>query len=612
MKKIGQMIYDVMVRRGIDQKKLCKGLCSESTFSRYLSGERHMGRLILCALLQRLGKSADRFSAMLTDSEYLYFEWRQRVSIALQEKNWDKISQLLDQAENEGDADPIKEQFYLMLAGITENKCHGDRKAALQFFYKALCITLEGFECGNLDGKLLCVQEINLLLFWQQQQADKGISERILQQLLHYVENHFEDEKEKDKLYSNVAAAYLPILFEKEDYVTCMSVAEKAILCMVHMSYAADLQSILFFYVKAGEALAVHSRIKRERKWLSVWKELLSEENIPQNAMWEPGEILMRTEMWREVNLLRETILFNRQRQGFSQEKLCESICEPESLSRIENGRSVPRQAVYQGLARRLSLPEERYYGTIETDDFEMLERCWKVDWAIAKAKWMIVEENLQVLESEIDLQCVKNKQYIEETKYILDKHKQVIPISERKERLLEILQLSMPNIRDMREIFEEAFWEIPFFSEREMSLLIQISDVLAQGNDRRSAVCLLERILDYYKRGKVCEEFYYHTMILVLARLSAFCSQNEDFEKGMKYAQAGIDMSFRCGNYALLSMLLNNQASAAEALGDEEKAMRLYRWALYCSEMLQTPTASIAKKSYETLSGKEENWYED
>lgn len=136
MKKIGQMIYDVMVRRGIDQKKLCKGLCSESTFSRYLSGERHMGRLILCALLQRLGKSADRFSAMLTDSEYLYFEWRQRVSIALQEKNWDKISQVLDQAENEGDADPIKEQFYLMLAGITENKCHGDRKAALQFFTK--------------------------------------------------------------------------------------------------------------------------------------------------------------------------------------------------------------------------------------------------------------------------------------------------------------------------------------------------------------------------------------------------------------------------------------------------------------------------------------------
>lgn len=65
-------------KQGISQERLCRGLCVVSALSRYENGERIPDRLLMNALIQRLGKSSDELTTMISCQEYAYFEWRER------------------------------------------------------------------------------------------------------------------------------------------------------------------------------------------------------------------------------------------------------------------------------------------------------------------------------------------------------------------------------------------------------------------------------------------------------------------------------------------------------------------------------------------------------
>lgn len=55
------MIFSLLLtkereKQGISQERLCRGLCAVSALSRYENGERIPDRLLMNALIQRLGK----------------------------------------------------------------------------------------------------------------------------------------------------------------------------------------------------------------------------------------------------------------------------------------------------------------------------------------------------------------------------------------------------------------------------------------------------------------------------------------------------------------------------------------------------------------------------
>lgn len=45
-----------------------------------------------------------------------------------------------------------------------------------------------------------------------------------------------------------------------------------------------------------------------------------------------------------------------------TQEQVCSGICDPVTLSRIENGKQAPSKSVISALLQRLGMPEARYY----------------------------------------------------------------------------------------------------------------------------------------------------------------------------------------------------------------------------------------------------------
>ncbi len=133
-KPIGELICDIINRENISRSALCRGLCSTSAFSRYLNGERIPDRLLFTVILQRLGKSPDKFITMLSEEEYGYFAWKQRVCQAWQGRDWMKVSALLQEPEarNRSYNALLQQQYYALMQGILKEKIEGDRKKSLR------------------------------------------------------------------------------------------------------------------------------------------------------------------------------------------------------------------------------------------------------------------------------------------------------------------------------------------------------------------------------------------------------------------------------------------------------------------------------------------------
>lgn len=67
-----------------------------------------------------------------------------------------------------------------------------------------------------------------------------------------------------------------------------------------------------------------------------------------------------------------EVIKRKRKELGLTQEELCEGICEPSTISRIESGKQVPAKNKLDALLQRLDLPGDRYYALLSKNELEI------------------------------------------------------------------------------------------------------------------------------------------------------------------------------------------------------------------------------------------------
>ena len=596
-----EMILRTIQERGISQKDLCYGLCSESTFTRYLRGERHMDRLLMTVLMQRLGESPEKFCPLLTEDEYIYFEWRQEVAVAQLHKDWKRLDLLLQEPEARDTSCNaiLQRQYYLLVSGIVQEKCYGNRRESLKALEQAISLTVPDCGMSLREGTRLGVQEINALLLWQDLQPDREKSCQMLKGLVNYVDTCYVGAQEKCKVYPKVVAQYLPLLNQREQYYECMVLAQKALRLMTDTGYAMGVEAILQAYIEAMAAVRVPG-IEETQKQLWAWREIRRECIGVEE---ETGDELYLLDVWQEIELLYEVIGRSRREQGYTQKKLSEDICEPETLSRIESGKRAPYKKTYQALAQKLSLSDEYYFSTIETDSFRTLELRWELDTQVAGSHWQRVSELAEQLEGSLDMDIPCNRQYVEQARYLVEKGTGRIKPADSFERLIRVLQCTIHNMPQNEEIYQwpEEFWT-HLFTEREMSLLLQLADSLQEKKKYRQAAYLMERMLEYYQSSRVRLEFHYRIVLLIYGRLTVQYSLLGLWDREREYSEAGIQMVMLCENKKMLPFFLNNRADALEHSGKKKAALKFYELAYHSARLLRTKTETVASSSYEKL----------
>ena len=609
-KRLTDFVRETMDISHINRADLCRGLCSVSALSKYLNQERKMDRLLLTAVLQRLGLSAVFFITLLSEEEYSYFEWRQDIAVAQLSGDWTRVQELLeDKAENPVCNAALQRQFYLMMQGHVRKRLSRDFAESAALYEQAIRITNPDFPCQMSDSILLNVQEIMLLLFWQAVQPDKRYSEELLKFLEQYVPAHFRDEQVTIKIYPKIVSAYLPFLLEQGKYTECFSMAEKTIDMMVSSAYASCMRTVLHFYIQAAEKLGREQGLPEKRAQLAAWKELM-------DAFGQSGDDNAENELlpdvWQEIELLDEMLCRNRLYRGYSQEKLSEGICSPETLSRIENARQSPTSRTFTALARKLSMQEEFYYHEIQPDNMDSLGIYWRIMLLSMNRQYEEVGKAVKLLEKKLDMSIPCNRQYVADIKNSVKCETEEVPAARQLADIREILGITLENLPEEEEPrdWPETFWSYPFRTE-EISLLMQMSDIYYWSGRREEAELMYEKLLQHYQESRVRLEFHYRTAMLIVVHLSQCTGVMKNYVKELKYSEEGIRLHMISGARKLLPTCVNNLADALENMGQKEKALKFYRLAFYSAELMKREgTAKVARRSYEKLLGREIQWY--
>lgn len=544
-------------KQGISQERLCRGLCVVSALSRYENGERIPDRLLMNALIQRLGKSSDELTTMISCQEYAYFEWRRKVKEALRKKNISLAQELLQKKEALDGAvnAALQEQFYRYIQGILKGTY-----ADISDLEEAIRLTHPEFSGKIEEEDLFSIQELNLLLFYAKckMQRDTEQGRELLEALLPYIQEHITDIQAKNQIFPRAVSIYCQEVkgnqFSEKRYLLCKEVLENSV------------QNQSFEY-----AVSILEDLEKDSRYLGkeadadcyqVWKNALK-------TVYREAEIEMTWLEWgieipENLFLIPEILLSARVEKGFSQEEASEGICTPETYSRIETGKRSPSLKNLEALENRLEIKQGYLIGEVWTNAFSVLELTQKLRMAVSNLDLETWEECQKKLEEKLDLSKKINRQYVEGYRTCLEYQQGKISEAEWISRHKKTLSYTFA--------FEERMEAYPTgmrqrFTDQEAVLLQQIALAEKIRGEKEKAVEIWKLLLQDYGNSEVRMEHHFQEVMLIWSNLANTLPEVGKVKEGIALADQGIRMVLEKGQ-GPLNMLFANRIYAMKEAG--------------------------------------------
>ena len=546
-------------KQGISQERLCRGLCAVSALSRYENGERISDRLLMNALIQRLGKSSDQLTTMISCQEYAYFEWKRKVQEALRKKKISLAQELLQKKESlDGCVHSVlQEQFYRYIQGILMGT-----SADISDLEKAIRLTHPEFSGKIEEEDLFSIQELNLLLFYAKCKIQKEVEQgrELLEALLPYIQEHITDIQAKNQIFPRAVSIYCQEVkgnqFSEKRYLLCKEVLENSV------------QNQSFEY-----AVSILEDLEKDSRYLGkeadadcyqVWKNALK-------TVYREAEIEMTWLEWgieipENLFLIPEILLSARVEKGFSQEEASEGICTSETYSRIETGKRSPSLKNLEALEQRLEIKQGYLIGEVWTNAFSVLKLTQKLRMAVSNLDLETWEECQKKLEEKLDLSKKINRQYVEGYRTCLEYQQGKISEAEWISRHKKTLSYTFA--------FEERMEAYPTgmrqrFTDQEAVLLQQIALAEKIRGEKEKAVEIWKLLLQDYGNSEVRMEHHFQEVMLIWSNLANTLPEVGKVEEGIALAEQGIRMVLKKGK-GPLDMLFANKIYAMKESGQD------------------------------------------
>ncbi len=433
---LGDLLLAIREEKNISQGELCKGLCSQPELSRIENWTRKPSRLLLNALIQRLGKSLEHFITVLNPEELAYFTWQQNMYDALCHDEKERMRKLLGEkiAQDRSCLHNIQEQFYQYMSAYVEHNCSKMRDA--------LTITLPELKRGISYIRCIGTGEMTLLLLYLEQRLlYENTGEEDLRECIYYLEKNYAPE-ELVNIYPRAV-----ILLCQNGGGNCY---ERLMLCK-----------------KAFELLRSQLRIQEMPVLLEIMISDMLKMNIQdvkeyQNFLWVFQELYGKyggdykkrvsfiMNVQEEKYMLGDLIRKCRNEKKLSREEASRDICDVMTLGRIENRERGTKVKVYQQFTERLDLPyEDIFSAKLVTNNYKCLQVGDEIQSLIRRHEYGELTQKLEWLKAHLDLVVKKNQQYVKmeenSIEYIMGK-KNVI---EYGNTAREILRLTIPEWDD-------------------------------------------------------------------------------------------------------------------------------------------------------------------
>ena len=603
-KNIGKIIYSLRTCNHISQEKLARGLCSVSALSRIESCERIPDKLLLDALMQRLGKSPDKLESIVTVGDYELYLHREKIQRCIVDENYNEAKALVKEYEGKKEADKsVHKQYILKIKAVLCELADNDKEESKKYINEAIRITMPEGERAALENSLLSSSEIQLILMkisHYENKKDDSLVWNLLVKLNNYVAEHYTDEEELVKVYVKIIHAEAGILLERKQYEQAVEICEAALNLLGKNGVLTNFRGLVLLMIEGLENLNEPKKLQKMKKWRDVLNSLYKENGIP---LTEDTAFLITENSQGEILLVNEVIQRRRKIKGFTQEKLSEDICTPENLSAIESGKRAPSIKHYDKLMEKLGMDKDFYNSFISAEQFEIYELRRECNRLIYLRKYKQAEKMLEKITALIDTGIPINKQYILFNKVLLERELGRRTAEETLKEVIKALELTF-------DYNGGNFEEDVILSQEEAKIINYIGVLYKQMNQPEKTINIYKKVVGSYRSSKVSAKCHYTGNNLTLVNLCVTLEETNQIEESLEMTKTGISQVLNCGRGSLLADFLANMACCFEKKGNKKACGEYLQQAFYMSDMMKNEFFSNAIREYYEERFEKITWY--
>lgn len=266
---------------------------------------------------------------------------------------------------------------------------------------------------------------------------------------------------------------------------------------------------------------------------------------------------------------------------GLTQEQLCEGICEPMTLSRLENGKQTPGRNRINALLQRMGLPDDRYFALLSKNELEM--EALQKEIVACNVTEQVAEgfEKLAQFEALAAPDDQIAQQFILSSKVLLGRLDGRYMPREQIDMLMQAIRLTVPRF-DLENI--ESF----LYTKDEITIINQIGLAYSDDGQNKKAAEIYYQLLRYVRKHFKETITLIGALPLVLynyARVLDLCGR---YEEGAELAQECRKACIQYGHYQELPRCLEIEAECRHFMGDEETSKELYCQSYYLCKVVE------------------------
>ncbi len=593
--QIKDVLRLVRTEKEIPQEELCRGLCPRSTYARYESGKQQPNRLLLNSLLQRLGKSPDKFASVLSDEEYQYFYWKKNTLIAAERKDLTKLELLIKESADLKDVldENLHKQFMLQMQAMLMEAVYHDMNKSIDCLWQAVRLTVPDIQANNINSCLLSVEEITIMIHLAEA-LKKGNRDKeaahMLMLVTEYAEKRYDDYEVKVRVIPKAVKDLMPLLIKREEYEKGRVLAKKAIdlLCWNGVLY--DLLDLMEYYLVCSKHNPDEVYAKYYTKQAQALRDIYREYDSENRMQGKTSLEYYNHELYLTEEIMKRCRSFS----NMSQEALSEGICTAENLSRIETGKHKPNIGTFQTIMDKLESGLDYYNPELDTDNFLLLEKKLELTRYMSLFQWKEAREVLEVLKKELDMSREMNWKNILMKEKAIQFHNDEITAKEFRSYCEAYMGCKEETWKN------EDFWK-QFFAYDKANAMNYLSLTYSKEGRKENSIFILEHLLRELGKSKISMSDRYRTCITLIGNLTALYGEMGNLGKCLEMCETGINLCMVCGKGIRLSELLSNKAEAMNELENRptEASERIFENAYHMSRLFSVPIDSAYINSY-------------
>ncbi len=595
---IGELILRLREERKISQEELASGLCTQKFLSKLEIGNSLPDSFLLDALMSRMGKSADKLEYVISKEDYQFFVRRIEIENELEEGNSVEAEKKLAEYEKIlKDEDTIHFQYIDMIRAflIWDNK--DNISDCVTYLEKAMSRTMRFWQEENVWNYPMTWREVGLLLVWAKKVKSENELEDFFEKLLVYIDNQWNDEEEKVKIYPFAIVLYSQLLKKDGKYRKIDQLCANAIALLTRNGAISNLLVLLKIRIDALKKLESQETDKNDLELERLIKQMEALEAVEKEYGYKENTVSIFMKVKREFYLDSEVIRKNRMAQGMTQEEISEDICAQETLARIEKGRT-PQNTKFQKLAEKISWTKKKQTNELGCWDYQLLEKKAEIDWLVSRCKY---EEAKKRLEEFSVAETSEARQYIQYMTIMVDINLGKRNVEEALTLLKNTLEMTLPitNIANVKNYI---------LTKQEVLILNGIGIVYAKMGQKEKAVQLYKEIMQSYKQSKILPVFQAYGMLTVMGNLASFLEEIDCFEEAILIRNQKMQLELACRRIGEAGRTLAGLAFTLERQGTEEKKRKeLYVQAYHISDLVKdTVVKEITLKHFKEVYGHE------